>query len=76
MSENKKVALGLGKGVLTLICVLVWYGENERVGGHWGGARAAGPLCGLPLQVPSSQTVTFFGPLAFRSQPLGCFIVE
>ena len=29
MSENKKVALGLGKGVLTLIYILVWYGENN-----------------------------------------------
>lgn len=59
MSENKKVALGLGKGVLTLICVLVWYGENEGEGGHWGGARAASPHAVCSYRCPALGRLLF-----------------
>lgn len=70
MSENKKVSFGLGKGVLTLICILVWYGEKKD--GGW----ATSPLQLTALGARWVLRQLLFSALAFKSQLLGLIIIE
>lgn len=75
MSVNKKVAFGLGKGVLNidLHLGLVW---KEKWLGPWDGGRASGPHATCSYRCPlSSQTLVCFSTLAFKRQLLGSIIV-
>lgn len=71
VSENKKVAFGLGKEVLTLICILVWNGENKG----W----TTGMEEGYPVsEQPAATSLHWFPSVPvvfFKSQLLGLIIV-